>query len=65
MQNQIKGVEGGVGVGWGLQAGGTSSLLFGADAVSWPAEQTVLIGQILSQGYLGAGEPPFHLLGLL
>lgn len=42
MQNQIEGVEGGV--GWGLQAGGTSSLLFGADAVSWPAEQTVLIG---------------------
>lgn len=31
-------------MGWGLQAGGTSSLLCGADAVSWPAEQTVLIG---------------------
>lgn len=37
VQNQTEGVEGGV--GWGLQAGGTTSLLFGADAISWPAEQ--------------------------
>lgn len=42
VQKQTEGVEGGV--GWGLQAGGTTSLLFGADAVSWPAEQSVLIG---------------------